>query len=217
MSTTALVFYGQVRDVEHTYPYWNKNVIKPLGIDDIFIHTYNDQTEKMAMFTSLFSPKGIFLSNPDDVKNREQWIPVVSRKRYCVQNTFNVQSMYFSMYTAMESIRKLGFSRVILSRTDNVFLTEITDIETNDGEILSSNFMYDPLFDGFSSICDFFSIGKLDDVVKFASVGLNYKRIYEEGVTFHAETLLSENAKRVGIKAIPKFTFRAHHALYKQL
>ena len=41
----ALAFYGQLRNIEECYPYWKNNVIDPLNIKDIYVHTFRDEQD----------------------------------------------------------------------------------------------------------------------------------------------------------------------------
>jgi len=208
----ALSFYGQIRYLTPAYIAWKKNIIDPLNIKDIYMHTWIGQ-DNINEFKDLFKPTKLMLSDNDDIKKTSQWVETPLRKRSCVRNTYNTQSLFFSIYNAANIIEN-KYDIIILSRLDHIFYNEINSIKVGNNEILSSTGMFNPFIDNrWRSICDWFAIGDYDSIQKFASVGINYKDIYNSGVQFHPETLVGENSKREGLLVKPVFKVDIDHCL----
>ena len=229
----ALVFYGLLRYVDVCYPLWKKNVIDTLGIEDIYMHTFRDEKEDIKYngstgqhsykvgpsvlrdFHDLYKPRVVMYSNYEDVKKTNQWFEPTERVRYCVSNTYNIQAICFSIYNAVNLVPD-KYDYVILSKIDQVFWNPITKLEINDNEILTSNFMFYKDWDGkYWSATDFFAIGNLNTIKKYAALGINYKQLYENGITFHIETLVGENLKYMGVKPIVKFRYPEDQHYYR--
>jgi len=240
MKKIALVFYGLLRNVDATYPYWKNNVIDPLHIEDIYVHTYRDEIESVKVnntgtfsfkvgpsvlteFYKLYKPSVVMHSDYDDVKKTPYWFEPTERVRFCLTQTYSPQAIYFSMYNAVNLVPEGKYDYVILSKVDQIFLRQLKEEEINpeDDEIYTSNFMHYKDWDGqYWSVTDFFAIGNLKTIKKYASVGINYKKIYDSGVTFHVETTIGENLKNQGVKTNPHFIypdeqhyFRDHESL----
>jgi len=154
----ALAFFGQLRYVDPAYVAWKQNVIDPLNITDIYVHTWDNQID-IEKTKQLFSPKKIMISDNDDIKKTDQWLENPQRKRNCVNSVYNVQSLFYSIYHSAKLVED-KYDAIILSRIDNIFFYPMKEFEIKDNEIISSTGMYNVLFDGrWQSMCDWFAIG----------------------------------------------------------
>jgi len=242
MKRIALAFYGLLRNIDATYPYWKNNVIDPLNIKDIYVHTYRDETDIIKVnntnqfsfklgpsvlkeFYQLYKPRVVMHSEYDDVKQTSYWFEPTQRVRFCVSNIYNPQSIFYSMYNVINLIPENKYDYIILSKMDQIFLKLITNINVEDNEILTSTFMYHKDWDGqFWTVTDFFAIGNLKTIKKYAAIGINYKDLYDSGITFHVETMIGENLRKQGVKATPYFMYpndqhylRDHESLTTQM
>lgn len=211
----ALVFFGQLRYLRPSYAVWKKNIIDPLEITDIYAHTWLEQ-DNILDFKNIFNPKKLLLTSYDNVKETDRWIENPLRKRSCVRNTFNVQCLFFSVFNSMQLVEKT-YDYIIMSRIDHIFYNPINKELLNcihDNELLSSTAMHNHFLDGrWHSMCDWFAIGKPEEVKKFSYVGRDYKKLYDNGVQFHSETLFGENAKDKKLLVNPIFVVDKEHCL----
>lgn len=233
MKKIALVFYGLLRDMEKAYPYWKDNVIDPLNIKDIYAHTYRDEEEitkvnntgqfsfklgpsVLTEFYKLYKPKVVMHSEYDDVKKTKYWFEPIERVRFCLSPSgiYTTQSIFFSMYNAINLIPKNTYDYVILSMVDQIFNRSLRDeeINTEENELLTSNFMWFKNWDNsYWTNTNFFVIGNLKTVKKYADIGINYKQLYDSGITFHPEILLGENLRKQDVKTTPYFIYPFDH------
>jgi len=229
----ALAFYGQLRDIDIAFPYWKINVLRPLKIQDIFVHTYREEIDQyktnflktssfkvgpsvLKQFYELYNPKVVMHSEYEDVKKTGYYFEPTERVRFCVTNPFTFQASFFSLYNVMKLINEYDYDAVIVSRTDTIFVKPIETLPIVPHELLTSTFMYDKNFDGqFWSVSDMVNAGSVETIKDFAEVGVNYKKLYDGGITFHPETLIGENLKALDVNVNPFFKYKEEHYLIR--
>jgi len=243
MKKIALVFYGQLRNIDECYPYWKKNIIEPLNIKDIFVHTYREETEGIKFnnqktfsfkvgpsvlneFNILYKPKIIMQDDYDILETTKSWMS--SRElntpifRYW---SFSIHNIFYSMYNVINIIDENTYDYIILSRTDNIFVKPITNIVIEDNELLTTNLMNIEYVDynnpnmcnKFSCISDVLSAGNVKTMKKYASIFLFYKILVKNGLPFSVECLIGEYLKKLGIKITSFFKYpEEHHMLSQQ-
>jgi hypothetical protein len=219
--------------MEAAHPFWKNNVIDPLNVEDIYVHTYKDDVDVVKsnntgqftfklgpsvikQFVELYKPKVLIQSEYDDVKKTKYWFQPTERIRSCVgvPTIYVIQSIFYSMHNVINLIPENTYDYVILSKVDQIFIRSLKDeeINTKDDELLTSNFMWSQNWDGkFWTNSDFFVIGNLKTIKKYADIGINYKDVYDSGATYHAETLIGENLRKQGVKTDPCFMYPTDH------
>jgi len=233
MKRIALAFYGQLRNVDDTYPYWKKNIIDPLNIQDIYVHTWREEIDEykyntvktvkfkvgpsvLLRFIELYKPKLIMQSDYEDVKKTDQWFTPTERIRFCVADIYVAQYIWFAMNKIINLIDENEYDAIILSRTDNIFVNQIKNLPIENNEILASTMMFDLNLDGqFQSVSDIVVAGDVKTMKKFASIGTNYKKLHEAGVHWHGESLVGENLKRLNVNVRKFFKYPNDHYFFR--
>ena len=226
----ALAFYGQLRNIDICYPYWKTNVIDPLGIKDVYVHTYHEPEDTVKWnsihsssfkagpsvlqeFKELYKPKVLIESEYEDVKKSEQYFePDPNRFAYCLYQSFTPQTIFFSMYNVMNLINDEEYDAVLLSRTDNIFVKALKELPIKENEILTTSFAtnYDANW-----VSDMVVAGTPIDIKKYAAIYTNYRKFYDEGESFHVEYMMGLNVRRQGLNQNVFFKYPTQHHMIR--
>ena len=233
----ALCFSGLPRNIKDTYRSISKNLIKPNGIKDIFIHVWEcengddignkwrhyiyDKSDREYMLEK-YAPRRCFEETQESFRNGPEYIPDAILDKYPTDKKATTrsdkQSQFYSLYQSVKLVsdyqKEHGFvyDMIIRLRFDLVFFTPIIVADLNPSELHVSYFMTNT--ETGLMVNDWLSIGSYDNTQKYAEIWNNFIPILEQGTKLHPEEMMATNLKNYNIKINPSIG-EANHTLYK--
>lgn len=230
----ALCFFGQLRSPQETFPTIYENLIKPNGIEDIFIHSwdfseikeapsydfdhrkysYTFKNEDIDFINNNFHPKKFKLDDNNIIKTHPNYREFFEHNQTLRQ--FNLQSGYYSLKEVnnlkneYKKENNVAYDAVVVMRMDLKILAPII-IKNLDTNILNVSDLYTIPSQGW--LTEILSIGNEDIIDKMANLVNKYGDYYNEGVSFHGETLMGHHAYCLQIPCTISFRFFFDHVI----
>lgn len=211
----ALCISGKIRHVKETWPGIHENLMKPNGITDVFVHTWNDKPgtntgnpvqkyilkkDDERFIMDNYRPKILKVDSEGIIKNNPNYVETLPNSVF--HGLFGFQCMYYSIKTAnllrsqWEQEKKIEYDLIVRTRFDVAVVEEMNLLD------LDPDVLHAPNFVGTKDngqLGDIFAVGGREVMDKYCKVWDNYVDYYNQGCKVHGETMCMWNAKAQGL------------------